>query len=289
MEEDVLVVLLGATPAAFALAQAFDRDYGIRSILVGSLPEEERAPYLTEIPLPADVRDGLFLRALTDLYERTPNKSRLLLPMAEPYITLCGSHRDTLEKMFLCPGAFGGIRLPEASPNDLPVDGILFGFQGRTETRLCYARLCPPTPSGIPAACVTAPLPPALVQEAETAKDGKRGFFLCYTSGDRLSDTPVCGYFLGFPAAADVSLPELLLNDYVTCTPLPENNPALAGVWSPFSRRRVMPLLDKTEKKLVRKKLFLSYFGARAGFFRRRPATGRRQAEKALWDGEKQE
>lgn len=288
MEEDVLAVLLGATPAAFALAQAFDRDYGIRSVLVGSLPEEERAPYLTGIPLPATVRDGLFLRAMTDLYERTPNKSRLLLPMAEPYIALCETHRDTLEKMFLCPGAFGGgIRLPETSAPH--ADGILFGYQGRTGSRLCYARLCPPAPSGIPAACVTAPLPPALVQEAETAKDGKRGFFLCYTSGDRLCVAPVCGYFLGFPAAADVSLPELLLNDYVTCTPLPENIPALAGVWSPFSRRRVMPLLGKAEKKLVRKKLFLSYFGARAGFFRHRPATGRRQAEKALWDGEKPE
>ncbi len=228
MREHILPVLLGATADAYALAATFYEDFGIRALVLDTAPPElfyrsravcaRAVPYLTE--------GRIFLRALCDLYEGEEERQLLLVPMKEPYALLTATYESELSSRYLLPG---GCSVPPEFCDDAPIsspDALLFCYIGKQgSARLTYAEVVGRKKDGAPLALATHPTPDGL-DELITSLALPRGFFVLALRDEdgEAVIAPLSSPFsyLRFPLAADHSLPEFILREYILCEPLPE-------------------------------------------------------------------
>ena len=81
MENDVIVLLLGATEGAYALAATFGGEYSIPvAVMDEKIPDAfEASAFIKETrDVPGISYRGIFMRALSDFYEAHAGKSLLL-------------------------------------------------------------------------------------------------------------------------------------------------------------------------------------------------------------------
>lgn len=221
MNEDVIVLLLGATEGAYALAASF-AEYGVRCAVMDETVHTvfDRSALVGEVwRVPGISYRGILLRALNDFYEKYAGKCLCLLPTTEDYAERLLAEQQTLETMYILPQKH--IRKGTALPSSTV--GLLLSYVGASgRARTCYGEIVARTETereaGAPLAVVTAPVPPSLFGRIATAKPHfalyavtKDGTLSPYTEDGALSP------LIAFPSAADTSLAEWILADYVLC------------------------------------------------------------------------
>lgn len=264
MENDVFVLLLGANAGAYALAAAF-AEYGIPvTVMDGEVPNAFYASkHVQEVRrVPGIEYDGLLMRALSDFYEAHAGKSLLLLPTTEKYTERVLANREVLERMFLLPNK----KWQKAESTAPSPDALLLVYVGRTGA-LCaaYGKVTAKTEDGEPLAVVTEEAPSALLADI----DRETPHFALYGVKENgacvaLLDEDALSPLLAFSTAADLSLAEWMLTDYVSCGHLPEASIAPSGLFTLFSygktKKHFLPQSAKCAKALHRRRLCISLF-----------------------------
>lgn len=283
MNEDVIVLLLGASEGAYALAASF-AEYGVPAVLMDEeIPEifEASALFAEIRRVPGMEYRGLLLRALSDFYEKYAGKSLLLLPTTEAYATRLLAEREALERMYLLPQKLSSKLSSKPFSFDGAVAGVLLAYVGGTgKCRTIYGRVVASTDAGEPIAVITEPKP--IWVQAPPAPEAQ-GFLLyavsekgeCYPYENGGALSPL----IAFPSASDTSVAEWILNDSVLCEKTEEADTASA-VFSLLSYRRLKPFLhpdsEEEVRALRRSRLFLSLYPSRSerkGLFFRRALT----------------
>lgn len=232
MENDVFVLILGATEGAYALAHAFFHDYGIRPTVV-----DEDAPFyikesaaLTYERVPALGDTRMFLLAAERFYERHSGRSLFLFPVKEAYAAITEAHRERLETMFFLPRIYRG----DAAPKD--ACSLLFAYLGTEgEKRTVYGQVAACDGEGMPTVALAKESPDI---DLSAMPGGSIALFAGDADGHFAPlREPLCA-LLFFLTAADVSLPEHVINDYVLCEPLPKAE-RVSGLFSLYPYRWV--------------------------------------------------
>ena len=251
MENDVILLLLGATPGAYALASVFAGEYGVPvCVMDEELPQAFLASaFVKETRRVSGIAyRGLFLRALSDFYEANAEKSILLLPMTEAYTARVLAEKETLARMFLLPQKK---YLNSEIPNFVPKALLLF-YVGRTgSVRTAYAEVAARTEDGTPLALITKTTPEGLV--ASLPHDTPH--FALYALGEAGECVPIgeeYAPYLAFPSAADLSLVEWLLADYVTCEDVGKDGTVPSGLFTLFHYKKTKSYLFPTYAKAAR-------------------------------------
>lgn len=251
MGNDVILLLLGANEGAYALASSFAGDYGIPVCVM-----DERIPIAFSAS--SFVREtrtvsglayrGLFMRALCDFYEAHPGKSILLISTTADYTARVLEEREELERMFLLPQK----KCPERENFDGVPAAMLLLYVGRTgDVRTVYGEIAARTEEGTPLAVITKPTPKALLAHLHTdtphfalyliGEDGHP-----FHAGEKYAD------FLAFSSAADLSLAEWILTDYVTCESIGEDGSIPTGLFTLFSYKKTKSYILFEQKELVK-------------------------------------
>ncbi|MBO7171050.1 MAG: hypothetical protein J6W28_07735, partial [Clostridia bacterium] len=232
MENDVFVLIFGATDGAYALAHAFFHDYGIRPTVV-----DEDAPfYIRESAALTYERvtglaDGRMLLLTAErFYEKHSGKSLFLIAAREEYAAVAEADRARLETMFFIPRLHrGNVALKNAK-------GLLFAYRSaERESCVAYGRVAAYDGEGLPTVVLAEDAPKTDAFDLPT-----RGVALLAEGEDgRFAPVgePICSH-LFFLTAADVSLPELLINDYVLCEALPKEE-TVRGAFSLYPYQRL--------------------------------------------------
>lgn len=268
MENDVFVLILGANEGAYALSHAFFHDYGIR-------------PTVTDTAAPAFITDSvalafekvpgldterMLLLAVERFYERHSGKALFLLPTDARYAAVIEANRDHLEKMFFVPRITrGGAAVKNAR-------ALLFAYRSTAdEVRAVYGRVAAVDGEGTPTVLL-AGTPPCL-EEAILEK----GSFALLAEDDNGVLAPVaeplCAPFF-FLTAADASLPEWLITDYVLCERLPAEEQVM-GLYSlcPYRmlKKRVWPQMRRDADLRYGRKMATALFSPKreGGILRR--------------------
>ena len=232
MENDVFVLILGATEGAYALAHAFFHDYGIRPTVV-----DEDAPfYIKESTalryerVPGLGNARMLLLAAERFYEKHSGKSLFLLPVKEVYAAMTEAHRDHLETMFFLPRLHRG----DATAKD--ARALLFAYRGTEgETRTAYGRVAARDGEGRPTVLLAGERPTV---DLTSMPEGSIALFAEDADGCLAPVREPLSALLFFLTAADVSLPEHLINDYVLCEALPKEE-WVSGMFSLYPYRWV--------------------------------------------------
>ena len=243
MENDVFVLLLGANTGAYALAFAF-AEYGIPVTVMDEkiAPAFPASRFVCETrTVPGITYDGILMRALSDFYEAHAGKSLILLPTTEAYTERVLVNRGVLEKMFLLPNK----KWQKAEKKDFFSTGILLAYVGRTGA-LCtvYAAAAARNEEGEPLALITKETPPALLSSIPTDVP----HIALYAVGEHgelavLGENDAFSPLLAFSSAADLSVAEWILTDYVTCDPIPTDGDTPRGLFTLFPLRKTKPYL----------------------------------------------
>ncbi len=273
MENDVFVLILGATDGAYALAHTFFHDYGIRPTVI-----DTAAPsFITDsVSLSFERVPGLdtarmLLLAAERFYERHSGKSLFLFATKAEYADTLDAHRAHLEKMFFVPRTLRG----EGSLSG--ARGLLFAYRTTEgEMRTAYGQTAAWLADGTPSVLL-ARAPLALNEDAI-----EKGSFALFAEDENENFTAVrdpLSSALFFLTAADVSLPELLVTDYVLCEGLPPEE-WVAGLYSlcPYRllKKRVLPpLRAETDKRYARRLATTLFFGKREKSIRARLLVAR--------------
>lgn len=257
MENDVFVLILGATDGAYALAHTFFHDYGVRvTVMDREAPPclaASRALTFERVSGMEEAR--MLLLAVERFYERHSGKSLFLFATKAEYADTLDAHRDRLEKMFFLPRVLRGEgRLADAR-------GLLFAYRTTEgEMRTAYGQTAAWLADGTPAVLL-ARAPLALNEDAI-----ERGSFALLAEDENENFTAVkdpLSSALFFLTAADVSLPELLVTDYVLCEGLPPEE-WVAGLYSlcpyPLLKKRVLPSLRAEADKRYARRLATALF-----------------------------
>lgn len=237
MDRDVFVLLLGATDAAYALGAAFAGDMGISvTVMDEELPDAFfRSAFLTPCRTPGLSLSGILRRALSDFYEKHASHRCILIPTTEVYASLLRAEESFFSKMYLLP------HLLSMKCENIPVDtdALLLVYTGREgERRVVYGTVAAKTPDGAPLAVLTEDAPASILSRLP---DGERGLALFALSAGKLlpcAEDGALSPLFYFISAADASVAEWIVFDYVLCEPLPpvrENARALFSLF-PFGK-----------------------------------------------------
>lgn len=266
MENDVIVLLLGANEGAYALASCFRGDYGIPVCVM----DEAIPPAFCASAFVAETRTvsglsyrGLLLRALSDFYEAHAGKSILLIPTTADYTRRVLKQEDTLARMFLLPQK----KCVEYDKIDFDPIAILLLYIGRAgNIHTVYGEIAAVSETGEPLAVITKPTPKSLLSSLPTDTP----HFALYLVGE---DGECCpaeekhAGFLAFPSAADRSICEWLLSDYVTCEAPEEDDDTPTGIFTLYSYRSTKKYFlapyQTLARGLKRARLTLSLYPAR--------------------------
>ena len=287
MENDVFVLLLGANAGAYALASAF-AEYGISVTVM----DEEIPPAFKVSRFVSEARavpgigyDGIFMRALSDFYEAHAGKSLILLPTSEGYTERVLAAREVLERMYLLPNK----KWQKTNKIDFLPTGLLLAYVGRTgDLHTAYAAVAARTEAGTPLALVTKETPSELLLLLPTDTP----HFALYATGDAgelsaMGAEDALSPLLAFPAAADISLAEWMLTDYVTCEPIADTPDTPRGLFTLFPLKETKPYLLPAWRTpalaLARRRLTLSLFGARTETKRPRHRLILRRFYQEIW------
>ena len=242
MENDVFVLILGATDGAYALSHAFFHDYGIRPTVMDetapALVLHSSALYFEKVPGMGHPR--MLLLAIERFYERHSGKPIFLLAAKREYLAVLEDNRDLLERMFFLPRLTAGER-ETAYPK-----GLLAVYRSTEgSTRSLYGRVAAWNEKGQPTVVLTEENK-VNCQELLT-ENGSIRLFAETKEGGLLPFADPLSPLLFFLTAADLSLPEWLLTDYLLCDMKGEEAPEIYGMFSLFAyrrlRKRVMPAL----------------------------------------------
>ena len=267
MENDVFVLLLGANAGAYALGASF-AEYGIPVTLM----DEAIPSTLSASKFICDVRSvpgigyrGLLLRALSDFYEAHAGKSILLLPTTGAYTERVLAEREVLERMFLLPNK----KWQKGEPLSPAPDALLLAYVGRTGAlRTVYGEVAASNAYGEPLALITKATPPSLL--AEIPCDTPH--FALYAVknaalGTAVTDEDALSPLVAFASAADLSLAEWMLTDYISCEPIGADGETPSGLFTLFSygktKKHLSPSRAEQAKALRRRHLFISLFAGR--------------------------
>ena len=276
MNEDVIVLLLGATEGAYALAASF-AEYGVAcAVMDEELPSVfARSALFREVwRVPGIGYRGILLRALHDFYEKYAGKCLILLPTTEEYAARLLAEQEELALMYLMPQK----ALVSSEKAAVSPVGLLLSYVGSTgRARTLYGEIVacadPEYALGAPLALVTAKTPTSLPRRVPT---GKPHFALYAVSKDGTlspyAEDGALSPLVAFASAADTSLAEWILSDYVLCAEEEEgergedgeeeNVPE--GVFSLASYRKTLPYLlphaHARVKRLRRARLYLSLY-----------------------------
>ncbi|MBE6656334.1 MAG: hypothetical protein E7609_05660 [Ruminococcaceae bacterium] len=256
MRNDVIVLLLGATEGAYALAVTFSGDYGIPvCVMDREIPAAFSASaFVGQTRRVSGIEySALFLRALSDFYEAHAGKSILLLPMTEEYTMRVLEEEETLVRMFILPQK----KCPNFEDPDFIPDAMLLLYVGRTgEARTVYGEVAARTQDGEPLALITKTVPEGLASRLSCDTP----HFALYAVGPKGECVAVGeGYapLLAFPSASDLSLAEWLLADYVTCESIGEDGDLPSGLFTLFPYAKIKKRFLSThwaQAKALRKK-----------------------------------
>ncbi len=262
MENDVFVLLLGANAGAYALAATFAGEYGIPVAVM----DEQISPAISRSAFVGEARTvpgigyrGIFMRALSDFYAAHAGHSLLLIPTTEALAAAVLAEREELERMYLLPQK----KVEKTEKISFMPTGLLLSYVSREGSTLAlYGRVVARSEQGEPLAVCTEQAPSELLARLG---DSTPSFTLYTVAEDGrispMSDGGSLSPFCLFPSAADASLAEWMLTDYVTCeAPVPCE--AKAAVFSLCSYGALKPYILAEEreaiKTLKKKKLFLS-------------------------------
>ncbi len=270
MENDVFVLILGATDGAYALAHAFFHDYGIRPTVMDEAASALllRSVALTFEKVPGMAMSRMLLLAAERFYERHSGKPIFLLAAKKEYLSVVEENRETLEKMFF---------LPRLTAGDIPVaypKGLLAVYRS-TEGygRSLYGKAAAWDEKGMPL-LVLVEKKREKCQEL-LAKNGSIGLFAETEEGKFLPVDDPLSPLLFFLTAADVSLPEWLLADYLLCDMKEEADSEIYGMFSLFAYRRlrkkvISEALSEADSRYRRHEATALYLPKREkGLFRR--------------------
>ena len=225
MENDVFVLILGANEGAYALAHAFYHDYGIRpTVMDVSAPvfiKDSVALHYEQVAGLED--DRMLLLVIERFYERHSGKSLFLLPVKPCYERVMEANRPFLEKMFFLPHLTrGGASLNGAR-------ALLFAYcSTEGQVRTAYAKAAAWDGEGVPTVLL-AQAPPGL--QTDGLQLGSLSLFAEDANGClALVKEPLSAVSF-FITAADVSLPEWLITDYVLCEDMPAEE-HVSGMYS---------------------------------------------------------
>lgn len=266
MENDVFLLLLGTGEGAYALASLFGGEYGIPvCVMDADVPDAFAASaFVTETRTVSGIAyRGIFLRALSDFYEAHAGKRLLLIPTTEVYTDRVLAEKDELERMFLLPQKKS---LKTKKVTFVP-HALLLLYVGR-EGSICtvYGEVAARSETGDALAIITKPTPKELLDKLP---NDTPHFALYAVGGDGECLPASEEYFpyLAFPSAADLSLAEWILTDYITCEAVGADGSAPSGLFMLFPYRKIkkhlLPSLQKEAKLLRRKHLSLSLYPAR--------------------------
>lgn len=278
MENDVFVLILGANEGAYALSHAFFHDYGIRpTVMDASAPafitdsvalSYERVPGLDG--------DRMLLLAVERFYERHSGKSLFLLSADEAYAAVVEAHRAHLEKMFFVPRTVRG----EGSLAN--ARALLFAYRATAgEVRTAYGTVAARDGEGIPTVLLSQDPP---LMDTDTLPVGSLALFAEDENGCLAPvREPVCAP-LFFLTAADASLPEWLITDYVLCEALPKEE-RVSGLYSlcPYrllKKRVSSPQRAEADRRYARK-MATALFSPKREKGLRRPRYARLARQKA--------
>lgn len=263
MENDVFVLLLGANAGAYALAATFAGEYGIPVAVMDEHipPALSRSAFVGEArTVPGIGYRGILMRALSDFYAAHAGRSLLLIPTTEALTAAVLAEREELERMYLLPQK----KVEKTENPPFVPTGILLSYVSREGSTLAlYGRVVARTESGEPLAVCTEQAPPELLARLG---DSTPSFTLYAVAEDGrispISDEGFLSPFCLFPSAADASLAEWMLADYVTCEALMPCE-AKTAVFSLCSYGALRPYILAGEREALRalkkKKLFLSF------------------------------
>ena len=263
MENDVFVLLLGACEGAYALAASFAGEYGIPVALMDeSIPDAYFASrFFFECREVAGIGyTGLFRRALSDFYEAHAGKSLILLPMTERYAKKILSECDFLETMYLLPQKnVPVLQSPTTSP-----EALLLVYTGPTgERHALFARTAAMSDAKEVLAVITEETPQNLL---DALPEHAAGIAL-YAVDEKGSIAPTgedgaLSPFCAFPSAADLSLAEWILADYVFCEKVKEPQSIPEAIFSPYPirmvKKHILPAEKTRVKLLLRRRLKLT-------------------------------
>lgn len=255
MRNDVIVLLLGATEGAYALAVTFSGDYGIP---VCVMDREIPAAFSASAFVGQTHRvfgieySALFLRALSDFYEAHAGKSILLLPMTEEYTARVLAAQETLARMFLLPQK----KCPDhQTPHFIPTAFLLLYVGRMGEARTVYGEVAARTQDGEPLALITKPTPEGLASRL-SCDTPHFALYAVGSKGECVAAREGYAPLLAFPSASDLSLAEWLLADYVTCDSIGWDGDVPSGLFTLFSYKRIKGYLlsaHSKEAKALRK------------------------------------
>lgn len=263
MESDIFVLLLGACEGAYALAASFRGEYGIPVVLIDEeIPDAYHASrFFTECRAVTGIGyTGLFRRALSDFYEAHAGKSLILLPMTEKYAERVIAEREMLEKMYLLPQK----EVPVLKTPQAPVSALLLSYtRSDGARRLSYARVCAQNEKNEPLAVITADAPQALLDALPPSNGGIALYGVCENNAlSPMGDGGALSPFCDFPSAADTSLAEWIISDYVFCHAANDPESAPTALFSPYPLRKTEKYLQAAEKEnfksLRRHRLFIT-------------------------------
>lgn len=256
MKQDVLPVILGMEGGAYALSRAFYHDYGIIPLVL----DEEVSPLFSSTfsayaCAVKNLRKGdIFYRTLEDIAGKAQGKSLLLIPANAHFLSLTLEREEPLSKMFLLP------HLPTPSKDALPYPPSALALLYRTgngQCRTVFARVLANAPSGSVTALLAENIPEEIDEKIKAqAKTLRRGIYLFYLDeeGALYRDGAVLPTLLAFSAAKDASIPEWMIAETVLCTPLPETQAELSGVFTLFSYWKTKRFLSRATRRAIRRK-----------------------------------
>jgi hypothetical protein len=266
MENDVFVLILGTTEGAYALAHAFFHDYGIRpTVMDVDAPfyiKESASLRYERVPGMEDGR--MLLLAAERFYERHSGKSLFLLPVKEEYAAITEAHRDRLETMFFMP------RIHRGDADLRGACGLLFAYRGTEgDMRTAYGRVAAQDSDGHPTVFLAGR---GRTIDMSAMREGSIALFAEDADGCFAPLREPLSAVLFFLTAADVSLPEYLVNDYVLCEALPEEE-WLSGMFSLYPyrwmKKQVFPhLRGDADRRAARRMATALFSPAREKGFR---------------------
>ena len=264
MNEDVILLLLGANAGAYALAASFG-EYGIPAVIMDeNVPSAfSHTAFVSEVRrVPGLGYRGILMRALGDFYEKHAGRTLILLPTTAALAERVYAKEESLAKMYLLPLC----HIPQSVVGKMPTALLLTYTDSSGSLHAHYGAVVAACGEE-PLAVVTEAIPEGLLSrvegKAEIALYGidKEGALFLYSREGTVSP------LIAFPSAADASLAEWILSDLVACEPVEESESVPAAVFSLLPYRRLCPYVLPSEKArvagLVKRRLCLSLYPCR--------------------------
>lgn len=261
MNEDVILLLLGANAGAYALAASFG-EYGIPVTVM----DESVPPVFFHTAFVSEVRcvpglgyRGILMRALGDFYEKYAGRTLILLPTTAELAARVYAEEKSLSKMYLLPVC----HIPKASVEKTPT-ALLLTYTDHAGALHAHYGTVVAAGGEEPLAVIPEPLPAGLLSHVE-GKEGIALYGIDETGETFLySREGTVSPLIAFPSAADASLVEWLLSDLVTCEPIEDSETVPEAVFSLLPYRRLRSFVLPSEKErvacLTHRHLYLSLF-----------------------------